>query len=521
MFSLLTIKSLENEKKHRRAESYNIFNSKEYISKLLNPEYYSKDIPLFKAKQSNLKTFFRKNNLISRSTLNQRSLSKQIRTVPTLKTQYSKKTSAVNTFDKIVSLKSGVKLLQETSQEETNNRGFYAKFYTYEMINAMISLISVLVVVIHFEATFNYEGNDDIFPYNFFLLFLNLLSVMMWINIILYYYDQYKLKILNKNYSKNQKFLGSIMFKRIIIEILFTLVQPCQIFSGYTYTIEASYKKGVKLKRSINAFLSIFVVARVYYIDRFLIFQSSFMSPDNNEICRKHFFNVNIKYALIALLKTKPVHFYFVLVISILFVFQYIIKVFESAVNDQDLPLNKTYNVIWYCLITIFTVGYGDIVARSDGGRMFISILSLIGSFLISLLLMGLTKFLEQSQTEAKQFNLLKRIGLNESRKDKAKQVTNEFLKMVMNNKNIRQSIGELKPNSRSFLNSVKSFEESEKSVERHGDQINDYPFDNVGFAFRYFDKEYQKLIDEDKNTISEMGGMLESLEQLNEQLNE
>ena len=194
---------------------------------------------------------------------------------------------------------------------------------------------------------------------------------------------------------------------------------------------------------------------------------------------------------------------------------------FESAVNDQDLPLNKTYNVIWYCLITIFTVGYGDIVARSDGGRIFISILSLIGSFLISLLLMGLTKFLEQSQTEAKQFNLLKRIGLNESRKDKAKQVTNEFLKMVMNNKNIRQSIGELKPNSRSFLNSVKSFEESEKSVERHGDQINDYPFDNVGFAFRYFDKEYQKLLDEDKNTISEMGGMLESLEQLNEQLNE
>ena len=142
-------------------------------------------------------------------------------------------------------------------------------------------------------------------------------------------------------------------------------------------------------------------------------------------------------------------------------------------------------------------------------------------SMLISLLLMGLTKFLEQSQTEAKQFNLLKRIGLNESRKDKAKQVTNEFLKMVMNNKNIRQSIGELKPNSRSFLNSVKSFEESEKSVERHGDQINDYPFDNVGFAFRYFDKEYQKLLDEDKNTISEMGGMLESLEQLNEQLNE
>ena len=36
-----------------------------------------------------------------RRTLNQRSLSKQIRTVPTLKTQYSKKTSAVNTFDKM------------------------------------------------------------------------------------------------------------------------------------------------------------------------------------------------------------------------------------------------------------------------------------------------------------------------------------------------------------------------------------------------------------------------------------
>ena len=142
MFSLLTIKSLENEKKHRRAESYNIFNSKEYISKLLNPEYYSKDIPLFKAKQSNLKTFFRKNNLISRSTLNQRSLSKQIRTVPTLKTQYSKKTSAVNTFDKIVSLK-GIEDRLHTCIEYLNSCS-ESNPPNPEILNQLQSIINVL-----------------------------------------------------------------------------------------------------------------------------------------------------------------------------------------------------------------------------------------------------------------------------------------------------------------------------------------------------------------------------------------
>lgn len=519
MFSVLSIKSLHDEqKKHNRAQSYSLFNGKEYIAKLLNPEYYSKDIPLlFKAKQrGNFRTFLRKNNF-ARTSANKRKLSKQIRTVPTLKTQYSKKTSIVNTFDKIVSLKSGLKLLQETSQEETNNRGFYAKFFTYEMINATISLISVLVIVIHFEETFNYDGNDNIFPFNLYLLFLNILSLLLWINIFLYYYDQYKLKVLNKIFPKNQTFFGSAMFKRFIVEVILTFIQPCPLFSGFKYQIETSFKDGIKLKRSINSLLSIFVLTRIYYIDHFLIFQSSFMSPDNDEICRKHFFNVNTKYALIALLKTKPVHVYFVFVVTVLFIFQYIIKVFESAITEhiESAQLNKTFNVIWYCLITIFTVGYGDIAARTDGGRIFVAILSIIGSFLISLLLMGLNNFLEQTQTEEKQFNLLKRIQLNETQKSKAKKLTNEFLKFVKKNNNIRKSLGELTPNTREFIKAVNSFEDSRTNVEHHGDEINDYPFDNVGFGFKYFDKEYQKIIDEDKELLAKMGNMLESLEEI------
>lgn len=433
-------------------------------------------------------------------------------------------------IDKIIELKTQSYLLQETTQEETNNRIFYSKFYIYEFITALLGLFSVIDIEIYFDLTFNYEGNDKIKPYGYLLLFLNITSLLLWINCLLYAYDQFKLRLLNHLLPANTKFINTSYMKDFIILFGVTFVQPCQIFCGWKYSIGTSFREDVKLKRSINSILSIFVLTRIFYIDRFIIFQTSYMTPDNDEICRKHFFKAGTKYALISLLKTKPFHVYVMLVISFLYAFQFIIKVFESGVKESvpTYQLSDSFNIIYYCFITIFTTGYGDMSAKTGGGRVAVFIISILGSFMISLFLMSLTSIVEFSQIEKKSFNLIKQSSLLDDKINEAKNLTHYVTKIFLNNKkeihnkkvdekfkyqNFVDSVENKKAQTRDFFNLYKNFRNTHIDFDHQLSETNNYDFENIGFECQYFDREYQRMNDYDKTNIDVLKKLLNKLE--------
>jgi hypothetical protein len=71
-------------------------------------------------------------------------------------------------------------------------------------------------------------------------------------------------------------------------------------------------------------------------------------------------------------------------------------RIYESPfVRDLDDPiLNKTFgNMIYMVLMTIFTVGYGDIAPVTKMGRFWAFIAALWGSFLIALNVVAVTNF--------------------------------------------------------------------------------------------------------------------------------
>lgn len=501
---MFTIPSLiiERKKSYERSRTQSMQNLLIY-SKLLNPDHISSDVTLeLKNKQyiQNMNSFVARPNSFRKKNV----LKKQIRTIPTSKDHYTKRGTILATYDKMVSLKTGTKLLQETTQEETNSKAFFSKFIVYEMLNASISTLSIAAVVIHYEGTFNFEGNDNIYPFTVLLIVLNLLSILLWINNGLYFYDQYKLKVLNRIFPKNENYFKTDLFRTFLIEFFSTLIQPSFFYCGLSYTIKPSFKNEIQIKRTINSILSLFIFTRMYYIGRYLVFRSSYMTPENNEICRKHFFDTNIRYSLIALMKTKPLHIYLTFILSILFVFHYAIKLFESGISQQTqgYSLTNSFHVIWYCIITIFSIGYGDIVAKTDGGRIFAIILSIIGSFLISLFLMGLTNFLVQTPSEKKQFNLLNRIELNEVKFKSADKLIKEFYQILQNKQHLREGIINQDSSVRNFLSKVNKYSNARIDIEHHGDSINDYTFNNVEYGFRYFDKEYQRLNEKDKKVM-------------------
>jgi hypothetical protein len=198
------------------------------------------------------------------------------------------------------------------------------------------------------------------------------------------------------------------------------------------------------------------------------------------------------------------------IIISFLFAFQFIIKVFESAVNEQvdGAGLGNTFNIIYYSFITIYTVGYGDYSAKTTGGRIFVFLLSIIGNFLNSLFLMSLTKFFTLTPIESKQFNLLKKLALNEEKQKNAEKLVLSFsglLKENVYNKNLEKDIIDLKPNTSKFMKTVKTFKKSVIDYEHHSSEFNNYSFANVIFSFQYLEKEYIKLTDIDNQSVESL----------------
>ncbi|RLC47404.1 MAG: hypothetical protein DRH57_04115 [Candidatus Cloacimonadota bacterium] len=87
--------------------------------------------------------------------------------------------------------------------------------------------------------------------------------------------------------------------------------------------------------------------------------------------------------------------FYAILIIFVIFISAISIQVFEVGSNSN---IGNFVDSIWWALVTITTVGYGDIVPKTFGGRIIGIILIIIGVILVSLLTAGIASKMVESK---------------------------------------------------------------------------------------------------------------------------
>lgn len=83
-----------------------------------------------------------------------------------------------------------------------------------------------------------------------------------------------------------------------------------------------------------------------------------------------------------------------------IFILSYILRIFErpyyDAVGLKD--YDEYFNSVWCIVITMTTVGFGDILAFSYFGRVVIMITAFWGAFLISLVIVSVRQIFELTQ---------------------------------------------------------------------------------------------------------------------------
>jgi hypothetical protein len=156
----------------------------------------------------------------------------------------------------------------------------------------------------------------------------------------------------------------------------------------------------------MNDALFAMMFIRLYFLFRTIINYSIYQDAYCKIICRNQGFTCNVRFALKCyLIKSPGTSFLFVFVISVLFL-AYIIRIFElpySIYNEEILGVEHSFhfgNSLWLVLMTIFTVGYGDIVPHTLIGKSLAVICALWGAFLVSLSVLAVTHYFNLTENQ-------------------------------------------------------------------------------------------------------------------------
>lgn len=345
-------------------------------------------------------------------------------------------------------------------------------------------------------------------------------------NIILQSLTYLEFNKVREEITRSDTLLTSGLWKRLLMYITISLVHPNPALEGINYRSYIHERK-VTVERTINSLLCIFLLLRSYFIVRYFVYLSGYMSPKMNSICKKHFFETNTLFSIKVLIHKRPIYIYSLFFSIALYFFAFCIRVFEreiSIYNNQD--FNSFWNSAWYVLVTMTTVGFGDFVAESNEGRLFAVFACITGVFLISLMLLTLTNILNMNQDEGNAFYIIERIQLNKRLSLAASKVMQSFTRYYdVNAQDEKNLTGKFRSRRKVIDENVvdhlscyiQSFQDADSLC--NNQRGNESALTNVISDMNFLLREYELLLLEDDKNIRKSREIKRKLEDIYEML--
>lgn len=200
---------------------------------------------------------------------------------------------------------------------------------------------------------------------------------------------------------------------------------------GIDYTFEFAQLDG-KLNLSLNSMCLVWMILRSYLIFRLFKHYTKWANMDSEAICDYHGCSASTGFALKAVLQEKPYLVLSASMASSIVLFGFATRIFERPYSNDnsDVELNFDYvwNSMWLIVLTMTTVGYGDIYPRTHMGRFVVVMACFWGVFLVSMMVVTLTVSSEFTKGESRAYDILFRLNAKEQAKKRASYVIKSAL---------------------------------------------------------------------------------------------
>lgn len=280
-----------------------------------------------------------------------------------------------------------------------------------------------------------------------FLRFLNIGIVSTGVVlVILSYHFRIKLLKADKKLSKYDGIFSSGLYKYLFLELfLITIFYPPfmnNAIAGELLNLFYIY--------NFNAITSVFVIGKCYFIIRVYSYFSRWTSDSAASIGKKFNVNTGLHFAFKSELKKRPYTVLAIAVIVSMGICSFCVRVFEYSVFSPnttskrlkgDNELQDLTNCFWLIIITMLTVGYGDLSPSSHMGRAVVLVASILGMLLVSLIVVSLAVLTEFSDGEKKAYNVIKKLQADSNAYQKAANVIFDICKLRYLNEKRRNKL--------------------------------------------------------------------------------
>jgi hypothetical protein len=299
----------------------------------------------------------------------------------------------------------------------------------WKMFDSLMILSNFFIMIfafIDYEINFTYPRTE--IPKNYLFRYLmSIISFFAILCVVLRHY--YKLKWnnwkfyegnVNNYYSEPEELedewfidgqinLIDNRFRKFIklglfIDILVNLLVPNPFFNFIIKSIEMDRDKNeyIIIDYLYSDIIFIFIILRIIYLIRATVNYSIFTDEYAQELSKKNGIKSNVRFALKCLFKTYDIKFVIVFFFISNVILGFVLRVFERPfwVYKEKNELEYISNSFWLIFITMLTIGFGEFVPYSFGGRIICMIAGLWGIFICSLFTVSLFGLFDLSKDQ-------------------------------------------------------------------------------------------------------------------------
>merc|ERR1711871_46174 len=261
-----------------------------------------------------------------------------------------------------------------------------------------------------------------------------------------------------------------------------------------------------EIKYSGTEYVSVIMLVRMVFLFRLVFHVSHISNNSARSLGAISYVKVGPTYALKAMLATRPIYTLFTFFITMLIGFSYAIRVLERPVE----PAMDYYgSAMWLTVVTMTTLGYGDLSPNTTMGRFIMSIGVLVASICLSLVVVELRKQLSaRTGNESRVLTKLDEVDKKIDYRDQAASVITRLYQMRRKNRKFKagsDAAGSILTPLRDFkeLRLTRESYEDENS-EAHVHNRNMVVMGDIKKSLLDLDAEADQLLAEMSGTASE-----------------
>ena len=218
----------------------------------------------------------------------------------------------------------------------------------------------------------------------------------------------------------------------------------------------------------LSEFMLVFMFARMYFLVKSCLNYNQFMNPYAKKLCKAYGFEQSVLFTIKSNIQINPEKTVSYLFILTLFLFAYVVRVFEMPRFrlDEDDRFDSYFNSIWFTVITLTTIGYGDISPLTIPGKLTTIILAFWGAVLMALIVVVLYKVFDLSEDEQM---ALSHVELTETAAETIKKSMQYFI-AKKKSQMLKLKAGKTDDNSSKFINNLKNIKPLRVPTYKRGD---------------------------------------------------